>query len=189
MKLLIAFMLLLLSTAVLAEPHKPLSDEEYAALPKQMNVLREQGENEKLRLLASIFVKENRYRPVRGIHRFVKPLVTARPSTFLDTDSLSSYISMRFLNSFSFLQTNFQDASIHDPLVGWFTCHIMTAGQDYPVAYHVRCTGGPMTDMEHWHDETLGFDHERSVEDDLKKAMDRHLEDFAIFVLKAKGKM
>jgi hypothetical protein len=43
--------------------------------------------------------------------------------------------------------------------------------------------------MNHWVDAALGYGPRSVVEEQVKKALDKFVEKFAIFVLKAKGKM
>lgn len=104
-------------------------------------------------------------------------------------ERLQSFLSMRFLNNFAFMLKDFTVTSDMETEIGILTCKIMTAGDSYPIAYHVRCEGGPFSDLDCWNDETLGYTNRQLIEGTLKTILEGFVQDFATFVLKAKGKL
>lgn len=171
-------------TPAAAVEHPPMSDEEYGALlQKPVN---EHTKQESLRLF-----RETRYRRIRGIQQFFEPALVG--STFeevgVSRERLQSFLSMRFLNNFAFMLKDFTVTSDMETEIGILTCKIMTAGDSYPIAYHVRCEGGPFSDLDCWNDETLGYTNRQLIEGTLKTILEGFVQDFATFVLKAKGKL
>src|SRR6476646_1433710 len=86
------------------------------------------------------------YRQAGGIKKFVEPTILLRGTAEkigLDRQSLSSFLGMKFLNGFAFLQSDFAfDKTYQTWEIGLFECETWTVGSNYPIAFHVQCAGG-----------------------------------------------
>lgn len=171
-------------TPAAAVEHPPMSDEEYGALLQK-------PVDERTKQDWSRLFNETKYRPFRKIQEFIEPQLIGDTleEVGLSRERLDSFLSMRFLNNFAFMLKDFTVTRYGENETGHLSCKIMTVGETYPIAYHVRCEGGPLRDLDGWNDETLGYTNRQLIEGTLKTILEGFVQDFATFVLKAKGKL
>jgi hypothetical protein len=62
-------------------------------------------------------------------------------------------------------------------------------GTDYPVAYHVGCSGGNFENSSFWNDAFLGYGSKTDVPTSAKEAIGKLIERLAIVFFKVKGEM
>ena len=115
----------------------------------------------------------------------------------LSEKSLTDYAKLRYKNNFgnfTFKEPTPEERSIYyDKAKGekvgqiWFT--IWAVGDDYPIAYYIRCTAGNYDRNDIWKNEVLGYGSKNNVPDTVKKAIDLMMEKLAIDFFKARGEM
>lgn len=134
---------------------------------------------------------EREYRPAREIRRFTEPTISLRGSAEdvgLDRRALESVLETQFLQEFSFLQNDFAfDKTYETWQIGLFACEAWTVGNNYPIAFHLQCTGGPMDEPRHWQYATLGYGRKDKIVDALREALQSIVTEYAAFVRKARG--
>ena len=132
------------------------------------------------------------YRPAREIKRFIEPTILLRGTAAeigLDSRTLDTFIEKQFLQDFAFLQSDFAfDKTYETWEIGLFECEVWTVGSNYPIAFHVQCTGGSMDEPRHWRNATLGYGPKDKIVEMVKKTIDSIVDDYATFVQKARGK-
>jgi hypothetical protein len=138
-------------------------------------------------------LRESEYRPAREIKRFPEPTILLRGTAEeigLDSRTLDSFLEMRFLHNFAFLQNDFAfDKTYQTWEIGLFECEAWTVGSNYPIAFHVQCVGGSMDEPKHWRSATLGYGPKDKIVEMVKKTLDSIVEEYATFVQKARGKI
>ena len=137
-------------------------------------------------------VQDNGYRPAGDIKKFAEPTILLRGTAEkigLDRQSLSSFIGMKFLNEFAFLQSDFAfDKSTQTWEIGLFECETWTVGVNYPIALHVQCAGGSMDEPREWHYASLGYGPQNKMSETVRETLDSIIQEYATFVRKASGK-
>ncbi len=137
-------------------------------------------------------VQDNGYRPAGDIKKFAEPTILLRGTAEkigLDRQSLSSFIGMKFLNEFAFLQSDFAfDKTYQTWEIGLFECETWTVGVDYPIALHVQCAGGSMDEPREWHYASLGYGPQNRMSETVRETLDSIIQEYATFVRKAGGK-
>jgi len=132
------------------------------------------------------------YRPAREIKRFIEPTILLRGTAAeigLDSRTLDTFIEKQFLQDFAFLQSDFAfDKTYETWEIGLFECEVWTVGSNYPIAFHVQCTGGSMDEPRHWRNATLGYGPKDKIVEMVKKTIDSIVDEYATFVQKARGK-
>ena len=132
------------------------------------------------------------YRPAREIKRFIEPTILLRGTAAeigLDSRTLDTFIEKQFLQDFAFLQSDFAfDKTYETWEIGLFECEVWTVGSNYPIAFHVQCTGGSMDEPRHWRNATLGYGPKDKIVEMVKKTIDSIVDDYATFLQKARGK-
>ena len=132
------------------------------------------------------------YRPAGGIKKFVEPTILLRGTAEkigLDRQSLSSFLGMKFLNGFAFLQSDFAfDKTYQTWEIGLFECETWTVGSNYPIAFHVQCAGGSMDEPREWHYASLGYGPEDRISETVRETLDAIMLEYATFVRKASAK-
>ena len=132
------------------------------------------------------------YRPAREIKRFIEPTILLRGTAAeigLDSRTLDTFLEKQFLQDFAFLQSDFAfDKTYETWEIGLFECEVWTVGSNYPIAFHVQCTGGSMDEPRHWRNATLGYGPKDKIVEMVKKTIDSIVDDYATFVQKARGK-
>jgi hypothetical protein len=137
-------------------------------------------------------IRESEYRPAREIKRFTEPTILLRGTAEdigLDSRTLDSFLEMKFLQNFAFLQSVFAfDKTYETWEIGLFECEVWTVGSNYPIAFHVQCAGGSMDEPRHWRTATLGYGPKGKIVEMVKSTLDSIVEDYATFVQKAHGR-
>jgi len=137
-------------------------------------------------------VQDNGYRPAGDIKKFAEPTILLRGTAEkigLDRQSLSSFIGMKFLNEFAFLQSDFAfDKTYQTWEIGLFECETWTVGVNYPIALHVQCAGGSMDEPREWHYASLGYGPQNKMSETVRETLDSIIQEYATFVRKAGGK-
>jgi len=132
------------------------------------------------------------YRPAREIKKFIEPTILLRGTAAeigLDSRTLDTFLEKQFLQDFAFLQSDFAfDKTYETWEIGLFECEVWTVGSNYPIAFHVQCTGGSMDEPRHWRNATLGYGPKDKIVEMVKKTIDSIVDDYATFVQKARGK-
>ena len=135
---------------------------------------------------------DNGYRPAGGIKKFAEPTILLRGTAEkigLDRQSLSSFLGMKFLNDFAFLQSDFAfDKTYQTWEIGLFECETWTVGSNYPIAFHVQCAGGSMDEPREWHYASLGYGPEDRISETVRETLDAIIQEYATFVRKASAK-
>lgn len=138
-------------------------------------------------------MRESEYRPAREIKRFTEPTILLRGTAEeigLDSRTLDSFLEMKFLQNFAFLQSAFAfDKTYETWEIGLFECEAWTVGSNYPIAFHVQCAGGSMDEPKHWRSATLGYGPKDKIVEMVKKTLESIVEEYATFVQKARGKI
>ena len=138
-------------------------------------------------------LRESEYRPAREIKRFTEPTILLRGTAEeigLDSRTLDSFLEMRFLQHFVYLQSDFAfDKTYETWEIGLFECEAWTVGSNYPIAFHVQCAGGSMDEPKHWHTATLGYGPKDKIVGMVKTTLDSIVEEYATFVQKARVKI
>src|SRR6476661_9120178 len=137
-------------------------------------------------------VQDNGYRPAGDIKKFAEPTILLRGTAEkigLDRQSLSSFLGMKFLNEFAFLQSDFAfDKTYQTWEIGLFECETWTVGVNYPIALHVQCAGGSMDEPREWHYASLGYGPQNKMSETVRETLDSIIQEYATFVRKAGGK-
>jgi len=137
--------------------------------------------------------RESEYRPAREIKRFTEPTILLRGTAEeigLDSRTLDSFLEMKFLQNFAFLQSDFAFDKIYETWeIGLFECEAWTVGSNYPIAFHVQCAGGSMDEPKHWRSATLGYGPKEKIVEMVKKTLDSIIEEYATFVQKVRVKI
>jgi hypothetical protein len=137
-------------------------------------------------------LQEREYRPAREIRRFTEPTITLRGSAEdigLDRHALGNVLEAQFLKEFTFLQEDFTFEKTYETWqIGLFTCEAWTVGNNYPIAFHLQCTGGPMDEPRHWQYATLGYGRKDKIAEAVREGLQSIVAEYAAFVRKARGK-
>jgi hypothetical protein len=137
-------------------------------------------------------VQESNSRPAREIKRFTEPTILLRGSAEeigIDTRTLAGILEKRFLQDFAFLQSDFAFGKTYETWeIGLFVCETWTVGSNYPIAFHIQCTGGSMDEPRHWQSASLGYGPKEKIVEIVRKALDSIVADYATFVRKGHGK-
>jgi hypothetical protein len=137
-------------------------------------------------------MQEREFRPAREIRRFTEPTILLRGSAEdigLDRRGLAGVLEARFLQDFSFLQTDFAfDKTYETWQIGLFACEAWTVGNNYPIAFHLQCTGGPMDEPRHWQYATLGYGRKDKIAEAVREGLQSIVTEYAAFVRNAQGK-
>lgn len=135
-------------------------------------------------------VQESDSRPAREIKQFTEPTILLRGTAEdigLDSRTLASSLEKRFLQEFSFLQSDFAFEKTYETWeIGLFECEAWTVGSSYPIAFHVQCTGGSMDEPRHWRYATLGYGPKEKIVEIVRKAFDSIVTEYAAFVRKGR---
>jgi hypothetical protein len=137
-------------------------------------------------------VQESDSRPAREIKRFTEPTILLRGTAEdigLDSRTLASSLEKKFLQDFAFLQSDFAFEKTYETWeIGLIECEAWTVGSNYPIAFHVQCTGGSMDEPRHWRYATLGYGPKEKIVEIVRKAFDSIVAEYAAFVRKGRGK-
>ena len=177
-----------------AQSFNLLSDDELPALQQRYPRFRAiLGRDETRPGPSKETMRESEYRPAREIKRFTEPTILLRGTAEeigLDSRTLDSFLEMKFLQNFAFLQSAVAfDKTYETWEIGLFECEAWTVGSNYPIAFHVQCAGGSMDEPKHWRSATLGYGPKDKIVEMVKKTLDAIVEDYATFVQKARGKI
>jgi hypothetical protein len=133
---------------------------------------------------------DSEYRPAREIRKFTEPTILLKGTAEeigLDSRTLASFVGTQFLENFAFLQSDFAFAKTYETWeIGLFECESWTVGRNYPIAFHIQCTGGSMDEPRHWQYSTLGYGPKDKIVDTVRKTLDFIVTEYAAFVRKAR---
>jgi hypothetical protein len=134
--------------------------------------------------------QDSEYRPARGIQKFTEPTILLKGTADeigLDSRTLASFLGSQFLEDFAFLQGDFAFAKTYETWeIGLFECEAWTVGRNYPIAFHVECSGGSMDAPRHWNYATLGYGPKDKIVEMVRKTLDSIVAEYAAFVRKAR---
>lgn len=134
--------------------------------------------------------QDGEYRPARSIQKFTEPTILLKGTAEeigLDSRSLASFLGSQFLEDFGFLQGDFAFAKTYETWeIGLFECETWTVGRNYPIAFHVECSGGSMDEPRHWNYATLGYGPKDKIVDMVRKTLDSIVAEYAGFIRKAR---
>jgi hypothetical protein len=137
-------------------------------------------------------MRESEYRPAREIKRFTEPTIRLRGTAEeigLDSRTLESFLELKFLQKFAFLQSDFAFEKTYETWeIGLFECEAWTVGNSYPIAFHVQCAGGSMDEPRNWHYASLGYGPKDRIGETVKTALDSVVGEYATFVRKARDR-
>ena len=137
-------------------------------------------------------IQDNGYRTAGGIKKFAEPTILLKGTAEkigLDRQSLSSFVGMKFLSDFAFLQSDFAfDKTYQTWEIGLFECETWTVGINYPIAFHLQCAGGSMDEPREWHYASLGYGPQDKISEMVRETLDSIVQEYATFVRKAGGK-
>jgi hypothetical protein len=114
----------------------------------------------------------------------------------LNEAQLDAYLYARF-NS-TFCKTRFDDLSVNparlaaaianrDKTVGIITFRVWVIGEDYPLAYHVRCDAGSFENPSVWTEEVLGHGSKKNAPETIMQILDELMQQLAKNFLQARG--
>lgn len=111
----------------------------------------------------------------------------------LNREVLTIYAKLKFKNNFAYI--NYKDIVLpHDATDSekkkkgslWFK--VWTVGDDYPIAYYIRCKAGNYF-RYFWENEVLGFGSKDNVPDEIKKIIGEMIEKLAIDFFTVRGEI
>ena len=139
------------------------------------------------------------YGGLRGIKTFGSVGVSTRGSVEkigLTESGLKGFLSLRLKNNFAGIKYEnllepyrLPSDTEKSATIGTFWCNVWTVGDDYPIAYHVKCRGGNLNNYDIWSSEDLGYGNKRTVPESIKEALNKLVEEFAIQFLNVHGEM
>ena len=116
----------------------------------------------------------------------------------LNIDELIDYVKLRFKNNFGSMKyeelsekrwsTIFGDKA-EAKKTGSLRFTVWVVGDDYPIAYHVKCDAGNFRDFSIWSRAFLGYGSKKNVPSTIKKALNDLIEKLAIDFFKARGEL
>ena len=116
----------------------------------------------------------------------------------LNNNDLTDYAKLRFKNNFS--RVSYEEVSKEElqtlsgddakaKKVGVISCRVWVVGNNYPVAYHVRCDEGNYKNLSIWSDEILGYGSKPNLPETVKRSISEMMEKLAIIYFKVRGEM
>ena len=190
-----ALLILILAYSCLGygESYQLLFDKELSSLEQHYARLRTVAGMDEKRREPKNTMQESGNRPAGGIKKFAEPTILLRGTAEeigLDKQKVSSFLGMKFLNDFAFLQRDFAfDKTYQTWEIGLFECEAWTVGINYPIAFHVQCAGGSMDEPRQWHYAILGYGPKDKIIETVRKTLDSIVQEYATFVLRANGKI
>jgi len=114
----------------------------------------------------------------------------------LGEDKLTNYLDGKFAKYFCNIR--YEDLSLNpaklaaaivqrDRKLGIITFRVWVIGDDFPLAYHVRCDAGSFENPSIWSEEVLGHGSKRTVPTAIKEILNELMQQFAEVFLKVKG--
>lgn len=102
----------------------------------------------------------------------------------LNSETLTKYAKLKFKNNFAYINYKSIDLPYNAPdsekkKRGSLHIFIWTVGDDYPIAYYIRCKAGNYFDY-FWEIEALGVSSKDNVPDKIKKTIGEMIEELAI---------
>ncbi len=116
----------------------------------------------------------------------------------LNDNDLTDYAKLRFKNNFS--RVSYEEVSKEEfktlasdaakaRAVGVFSCRIWVVGNNYPIAYHVKCEGGNPNNFSIWSDEVLGYGSKSNFPEAVRKSISEMMEKLALIYFKIRGEI
>jgi len=111
----------------------------------------------------------------------------------LNDQDLTEYARLRFRNNFS--SVVYEEVSdkelktLSTEKIGVISCRVWVVGENYPLAYHVKCDEGNFKNSSIWSDEVLGYGAKSNSQETVKKSINEMMEKLALTYFKVKGKL
>lgn len=136
------------------------------------------------------------FKEVRSFGLISVSLVGDAEKIGLDEFQLTHFLDDRFRRYFC--NTEYEDltqdparlaAAIakRDNSIGIITFRIWVIGEDYPLAYHIRCDAGTFENPSIWTEEVLGHGSKRTAPNAIKTILNELMKELAENFLKARG--
>ncbi len=118
----------------------------------------------------------------------------------LNKDKLEDYLKLKFKNNFADVKYNYVGVKELERLllkkdieksrkVGRFSSLVWITGNDYPIAFFVRCEAGNYEELNFWNFETLGYGSKKNVPGYIKKTLGECVEKLAVDFFKVRGEL
>ena len=111
----------------------------------------------------------------------------------LNDQDLTEYARLRFRNNFS--SVVYEEVSdkelktLSTEKIGVISCRVWVVGENYPLAYHVKCDEGNFKNSAIWSDEVLGYGAKSNSQETVKKSINEMMEKLALTYFKVKGEL
>lgn len=153
------------------------------------------------------------FKKIEGFGRINVYLSGSAKEVGLSYKELEDYVKLKFKNNFAGIKMLTSKEFVRlcsegkvnlfyctSEKIGYILFNIFTVGDDYPIAYHVRCKVGHIKDMPilesglHcspiiWENEVLGFCSKKHLPDAIKKILSETIEKLAVDFFKARGEL
>lgn len=110
----------------------------------------------------------------------------------MSSEDLTDFLKLRYKNNFANVayrdEGNLLGVQNADR-VGYLWCGVWTVGTDFPVAYHVECKCGSMSNPTTLTDAVLGYGNKKNVPESIRQALDSMVSKFAIQFFKTRKEM
>ena len=115
----------------------------------------------------------------------------------LDKKKLTDYLRLKIKNNFANMKFEERPRKKYKPReIGKIRFRVWVTGDNYPVAYHVKCefwsawdSEDPDYDYRIWENAVLGYGSRDNVPDTIKKILDEMIEELAILFYKVRGEL
>jgi hypothetical protein len=136
------------------------------------------------------------FKEIRGFGIISLSLLGDAEKVGLDESQLDAFLYARF--DAYFCNTQLQDLSLNparlaaaianrDKTVGIITFRVWVIGEEYPLAYHVKCDAGSFENPSIWTEEVLGHGSKKNAPETIKEILDELMQQLANNFLKARG--
>lgn len=114
----------------------------------------------------------------------------------INEEEITNFLKLRFKNNFAEIKYNesampdgFEKSEKEKGKLGYLWCKVLTVGDDYPVAYHIRCIAGNYNQFDVWETEYIGYGNKSNVPETIKKTLSKAIEELAITFFKVRGEL
>jgi hypothetical protein len=111
----------------------------------------------------------------------------------LNSEELTKYAKLKFKNNFAYIE--YKDIQLQDNASesekkkkGSLWIKVWTVGENYPVAYHIKCKAGNYFDY-FWEQEVLGYGSKENVPNSIKESVGELIEQLAIDFFTTRGEL
>lgn len=132
-------------------------------------------------------LQKHRYTTFRITNSFVVgvQLVGTAQQLGLNLQELIDFAKLRLKNNISNISI-LKHASYSDSTT-WVILTVWTVGDDYPVAYHIQISCGPIRGGSTFDHAFLGYDSKEGIKKAIKESFDQLITPFAIAFYKGRG--